>query len=170
MYMCNLKSNYLSMLSFWEGDSLSTFLLKEEIRSKPYSHSPRLNVSFPFPSLLPGQHRSRVSTTFLVPDISFIFWLALLFIKTCNSYISSSIPRYFIAIIFFKISKLSTLGRFCVKVSCVYIVFIQTPKTVFLAGLVTPFSFLPLCFCGPTSRGEMSCNDGRSQLILPRRD
>lgn len=161
------------MLSFWEGDSLSTFLLKEEIRSKPYSHSPRLSVSLPSPSLLPGQHRSRVSSTFLVPDISFIFWLALLFIKTYNSYILSRIPRCFIAIIFFKISKLSPLGRFCVKVSCVYTVFIHcvhTPKGVFLTGLVTPFSLLPLCFYGPTSRGERLCNDGRSQLILPMRD
>lgn len=59
------------------------------------------------------------------------------------------------------------MGRFCVQISPVYRVFIQTPEGVFLARLVTPFSLPPFSLFVGQLQTETLWNDERLQLILP---
>lgn len=147
--MCAILKVIIWVLYLGKGDSLPTSPLKEQIKVKPYFHSPPPTT--PPPPLLPGPLRSSVPSSFWVPDISFTVWLALLFIETYTCYILPSISRYFIARFFFNFSSLSYSSE---KILCtgfrVETVFIQTPEGVLLAGLVTPFS-LPLALlpCAP---------------------
>ena len=82
--------------------------------------------------------------SFLVSDISFTVWFALLFIKTYTYYTSPSILKHFVARISFHFSSLSySSGKILYTDFHVETLSIQTPEGVFLAGLETLFS-LPL--------------------------
>lgn len=129
----------------WVSERMTHFQLLKKIKLKPHPHSPSPVVSPPLTRpllrLLPGQIRSSVTSSCLVPDISFIFWLSLIFIKTYNCYILSSIPKFCSKTFFF--FKFSGLIPLCTDFSCVQIVLIQTSEGVFLDVLDTPFSLPP---------------------------
>lgn len=167
MYMWILKIIWVS----WVSERMTHFqLLKEMIKLKPHPHSPPPVVSPPLTRprlrLLPWQIRSSVTSSFLVPDISFIFWLSLIFIKTYNCYILSSIPKFCSKIFFFQVFwSYSSVHRFLLCTDCVHSDLRGglpwwIRHSIFTASLSASV--------GPL-QGEGLWNGGTLQLILPMR-